>query len=513
MSRRLLTNTLLALLLPTAALAQSSDDVTLSSDDGVVSISGKLLGFDDEFYKLESTLGVIEVPIALSTCKGAACPEIHPLNQEISIAGASFLLEPLLPSVLENYASDIEATSSLDGASVTLTNDEDETLARFDLKPAGPAASLDMLLNGEADMALLSRRITEDERAAFEAAGLGDLQTFERERIVAQEGLVVAVSPDTGIQALTLPDLSGIFSGQFRNWADFGGADLPIRVLAPARETGAADFFFERVLDPEFGLFADDVEFVSDMSSIANEVLDGSGIIGVTSSTAMDPSGAIGLSSSCGLIVPPSDFTIKSEDYPLSRRMYLYTTNADAPSRMGKLVDFLESPGATEAIGKTGLTTFAVKESALSDQGNRLAHALANPRLSSELQNLVDFADETIDARRLSFTFRFAFGSSRLDNKALADIERLIQALNADELRDLDVLMIGFTDSVGDSGLNTTLSQQRAEQVLQDVITASAGRLDPERFRALGYGAASPVACNSSEAERRLNRRVEIWVR
>lgn len=509
---------LAALLSGTSAFAQAQEQVVLSSTDGVMSISGTLLGFDDEFYTLESTLGTIQVPIALSTCTGQACPEIHPLDQEIRAVGPAFLMDPLLPAAISEYAREIEASlqtvgSAASDKSLALTNGEFETLARFDLKDAGPAAALQSLLNNEAELAFLSRRVSAQEAQAFEAAGLGDLRSFERERIIAQDGLVVLVSADAGVSALTLADISGIYSGQFRNWADFGGADVPIRVIAPERNSGAAEYFFERVLDPEFGVFADDVEYVGDFEAIAKEVGQGSGVIGLTSSTATSYSNAVGIASSCGIVVPVNDFTIKSEDYPLARRMYLYSTSAELPSRTEKIVAVLEHEKAEAFVAAGGFTTFATRETTLAQEGNRLAHALANPDQARELPNLVEFAGETIDAKRLSFTFRFAFGSSRLDNKALADIERLIAALEASDLAEMDVLVVGFTDSTGDSKINTQLSQQRAEQVLQDVVSAAAGRLDPDRFRALGYGAAAPVACNGTEAERQLNRRVEIWVR
>lgn len=495
----------------TTALAQ--DQVTLSSDDGVMSISGKLVSFDDEFYTIESSLGVIQVPIALSKCSGAACPEIHPLDQEIAIAGPNFLLSPLLPDAVRFYATDAEASVAAQGTRLTMTNDAGEVLANIELDAEKPSGALQALLNKNANMAMLTRRVTQQEVEAFESAGLDDLRNFERERIIGQDGLTLLVSADANIHALTLSDISGIFSGQFRNWSDFGGADLPIRVLAPDRESGASEFFFQRVLDPELGVFADDVEFISDLAEIADEVANGSGVIGLTSSIATDETKAISIASSCGIIVPPNDFTIKSEDYPLARRMYLYTTADELPSRAEKLLDLLESPWAETPLQQAGFTTFKVRETALSDQGNRLAHGLANPEQTAERGNLAAFAAETIDARRLSYTFRFAFGSSRLDNKALGDIERLIEALNAPEYSALDVLVIGFTDSTGDSETNRLLSRQRAEQVLQDILTTSGGRLDVDRIRAFGFGAAAPIACNATEAERQLNRRVEIWIR
>jgi OmpA-OmpF porin, OOP family len=64
----------------------------------------------------------------------------------------------------------------------------------------------------------------------------------------------------------------------------------------------------------------------------------------------------------------------------------------------------------------------------------------------------------------------------------------------------------GFTDSTGDAAANLTLSQRRAEAVrtilMQDGV-------DQTMLTAKGYGGASPVASNDTEAGRLRNRRIE----
>jgi outer membrane protein OmpA-like peptidoglycan-associated protein len=65
----------------------------------------------------------------------------------------------------------------------------------------------------------------------------------------------------------------------------------------------------------------------------------------------------------------------------------------------------------------------------------------------------------------------------------------------------------GYTDNVGRAAANTTLSRRRAEAV-RDALVARGVASD--RLAAQGFGAASPIATNGTEAGRARNRRIEI---
>jgi len=67
----------------------------------------------------------------------------------------------------------------------------------------------------------------------------------------------------------------------------------------------------------------------------------------------------------------------------------------------------------------------------------------------------------------------------------------------------------GFTDSQGPDDYNLELSQKRADAVAMAIMQRG---VDAQRVRALGYGEQFPVASNSSDGSRQLNRRVEIIV-
>lgn len=71
------------------------------------------------------------------------------------------------------------------------------------------------------------------------------------------------------------------------------------------------------------------------------------------------------------------------------------------------------------------------------------------------------------------------------------------------------VQVSGHTDNVGSDAANLRLSQQRAESVVNYLVTQG---LKAKRFTAVGYGESSPVTDNSSAAGREQNRRVEVQI-
>lgn len=69
----------------------------------------------------------------------------------------------------------------------------------------------------------------------------------------------------------------------------------------------------------------------------------------------------------------------------------------------------------------------------------------------------------------------------------------------------------GNTDSTGSQNTNLTLSEKRAISV-RNYITKNFPNIKPERFQTVGRGAGNPVAPNTTEAGRQMNRRTDIKV-
>jgi len=73
----------------------------------------------------------------------------------------------------------------------------------------------------------------------------------------------------------------------------------------------------------------------------------------------------------------------------------------------------------------------------------------------------------------------------------------------------LKIELAGHTDSEGDADKNLDLSQRRAEAVRNYLIQKG---VPGNRLTAVGYGETQPVASNSSEKGKSLNRRTEVRI-
>jgi OOP family OmpA-OmpF porin len=106
---------------------------------------------------------------------------------------------------------------------------------------------------------------------------------------------------------------------------------------------------------------------------------------------------------------------------------------------------------------------------------------------------------------RMSADLMFDFDSSVLTARAREEIARLVPMLRAAGSTRIDV--VGHTDDRGADAYNLGLSQGRAAAV-RDELAAAIG--PPVVVTANGRGEAEPVADNTTEAGRTLNRRVQI---
>jgi hypothetical protein len=75
--------------------------------------------------------------------------------------------------------------------------------------------------------------------------------------------------------------------------------------------------------------------------------------------------------------------------------------------------------------------------------------------------------------------------------------------------RDAHVNVTGYTDNVGDTASNTSLSQQRADEVKADLVRMG---IAEDRITAKGMGEENPIADNATAHGRDLNRRVSVEV-
>ena len=102
----------------------------------------------------------------------------------------------------------------------------------------------------------------------------------------------------------------------------------------------------------------------------------------------------------------------------------------------------------------------------------------------------------------------FATGGAKLEAQSANRLDPLLQYLRGNPKR--EIIIEGHTDSVGNAVDNKQLSLRRA-QAVKDFLTSQG--IAESRIEARGFGEEVPVATNTTNAGRKLNRRVEIIIK
>lgn len=496
----------------------SAEPVTLNSLDGTLSITGDLVEYTNESYVIASNIGNLTIATDAVTCAGDACPSLMPRYSEFTISGSRELGLNLMPTLLDGFAASLELNliqQSDDNGNLQylMTDDSDAEVVKISFVMRGSSNGMRDLLQGNASLALTTRPARQAEAAAFQRAGMGNIREAGNESILALDGLVVVTSALNRVRIIRHADLARIFSGEVSDWAQLGGVPGPINLYVRPENSGTGSVFSQLVMRPARTGFSLRVNVMASDAEVAEAVAADPGGIGFTSYSNSGNAVSVSILGECGIQSPASAFTIQAEEYPYSRRMYLYQVRQNVPPMVALFLEYLETNDAQELVDLSGYVGQDVEEIPVNDQGLRFLSAALPTDAEMTLEQLQSMMADLAVAQRLSITYRFEQGTARLDSRALSDIDRLAEHMLSPHLRNKKVILMGFTDSVGRGNLNQSLSLARAEQVREALLAAGGGGIDPARVELRGYGELSPLGCNEDVDGRRINRRVEVWTR
>lgn len=501
------------------ALGAMAQDVTLTSRDGAVELSGTLLGFDGEFYRIDTVYGELTVDGSGVLCDGPGCPSLTDYVAELDISGAAAMGDVLLPALIEAFALrsrlSAERETTEHGMLYHLRDrDSGHEKGRFRIRLTGTDEGFADLLADEADMALSVREIRPDELRLGREAGLGDLSARGRARVLALDALVAVVAPDGPVERISIAELAQVFSGDITNWRELGGPDAPISLHLPDARLGLGQAVDDRLLAPAGLRRAADVTSHESDEALADALAADPFGIGIASLAAHGPTRILTLQGRCGRALAPVRRTIKTEDYPLTAPLFLYLPARRLPKLAREFLAFTRSDPAQIVIRRAGFVDQAPEEIPLDLQGARLANAIRAAGGEIGLGDLQAMLSRLWGFRRLTTSFRFEAGSVRLDAASRANVSALARALETGRHDGRRLLFAGFSDGEGPAAANRAISERRA-QAVRDAILAAAETADQAQLgiEAAGFGEALPMACDDSAWGRTVNRRVEVWVR
>lgn len=508
-----------ALLFFGVARQGAAQDVTLTSPDGAVEIVGTLLGFDGQFYRVETQYGELTVDGSGVLCDGPGCPSLVGFVAELGFSGSSAMAEVLLPSLIEGFAlrngfHTRRTPLQNNRFSYSLLQPDTQTkVAHFDFHVTNTDEGFADLLANEADVVMALREIRPSEQKRAYTAAMGDMSDARRSRVLALDAIVPVVAPGNPQRQIATPDLARVIAGEIDNWMELGGPDAPIAVHLPDVASGLSQAVEDKLLAPARLNAAETVVRHRQSSSVARAVTTDPFAIGMVSFAEIANAKPLSLTGSCGFQLAANRRTIKTEDYPLTAPMFLYLPARRLPKLAREFLLYARSPAAQIVIRRAGFVDQMPEQIGINAQGTRFANAIARAGEEvslSELQRMVSTLDPMT---RLTTSFRFETGSARPDAQSRANILQLAREIETGFYDARRLVFVGFSDGEGAADANRKIAMKRAEAVRDAVLQAA--ELPPTLQVDIGveaFGEALPMACDDSSWGRQANRRVEVWV-
>jgi outer membrane protein OmpA-like peptidoglycan-associated protein len=113
----------------------------------------------------------------------------------------------------------------------------------------------------------------------------------------------------------------------------------------------------------------------------------------------------------------------------------------------------------------------------------------------------------TMNASETLKNIQFELNSSKLQDISLIELNKLLQLMNDNP--SIKVQINGHTDNSGTDEHNMQLSVDRAKAVADYLISKG---IDAKRLSWKGFGSTKPIADNTTEEGRALNRRTEFVI-
>lgn len=494
--------------------------VKLLSGDGTF-FSGELREFDGTNYVISTNVGVLTIRSEFVSCEGAACPDLGPVVAEFKIASPVGVGEKFVGEALNRFAGEkslnVTRSISFDGTEVNyLVGDRSgELVANITVTPSSDVASIKALFSGEAAFALTREAFSPQDIASVTGMAVNDVSALLDGQTIALDALAASIHPDNRVRSISLQQMGDILSGRVINWAEVGGDDAAIALHVLEATSNLSRVTRRDILAPRGLRLTGDVRIHNTLVELNKAIKDDPLAFAVSYRSQSDATSIPTTRNACNIFSSANSFSLQTEEYPLTMRWHLYTLKGhDMPELAVNLAQYLSSDQGQSAAELAGLVGLAIDKQPVSEQGERLLSAmLADTINNAGIAAYRNYLSEVSTADRLSTTLRFVTGSTQLDQRALRDIRRIADLVSEGLVDGNDILLVGFSDSVGNFAGNMNLSQARAEQARIEIQKNTIGILDAGNIRTFGFGPVAPVGCNDTQDGRQLNRRVEVWIR
>lgn len=234
---------------------------------------------------------------------------------------------------------------------------------RISVTGGGTGTGIAAMINGTVDIANASREMKAEEIADAEANGFAPV-----EHTVARDAIAVVVHPSNPVSALTLQQLSDIYTGKITNWNEVGGEDRPIVLTSRESNSGTYVYFLETVVRlgeadaPIF--FSSDTLLLPSSEVITLEVSRNPNAIGYDGLGYVTPDQkVVAVSPAPGEpAVAPSIESVNAGTYPVARPLYMYTAG-EPEGQIRAYLDWILGAEGQALVEELGFVPLAVASS------------------------------------------------------------------------------------------------------------------------------------------------------
>ncbi|MEM1375177.1 MAG: hypothetical protein AAGF78_12435 [Pseudomonadota bacterium] len=480
-----------------AASAPLAQTVRLSFPDGSFEVTGPLLGFDGDAYRVDTRFGVLTIAAGTVVCRGD-CP-LPGSAPVIRLTGSPLMAEVLMPALVDAFARS-RGLAALpvdvdDGVGLQLLTGEGEALGIFEIRGPGTAAGFEALRQNQADIVLADRHPIPSEVSALREAGLGDLGGSLRRLLIARQHIRIyaqaadlslpeflgRAASDTPAFALTF-EASAIEAvlGDLRRLAGVSGEGVALTAVANADAASQAFAQSPRAL------------FLTLQPFSAPEIRE------------------IGLATGCTASAPPAAGL--RPPFPLTVHFWTYTGEPRLPELARGFLAFASSPEAQRVVDRAGFVDQRLRPAPLAQEGERLSRAVQDLSAEQDLSDLQAALARLEGFERLHFDLRVVPGADALTRESDGLARGLAAHLDTGRYDDRTLLFLGLTGAAGAASRNAATAQRDADIARQAVMGAMSANTSDIDMKSAGLGELFPIACGPTRWARSLNRRVEVWI-
>ncbi|MFA6468159.1 MAG: substrate-binding domain-containing protein [Bacteroidota bacterium] len=418
----------------------------------------------------------------------------------LRIHGSNTIGAKLMPALVEGYIR------QLGGSNVQwkTRKNHQEKYAMFTLPDSVSRQVIEVFAHGSTfafkdlgnalcDIGMASREIKHDETIILQNRGLGNMHSQSNEHVLGLDGLAIIVHPSNPVKSLTVEQVGRIFSGEIVNWKSITGDDATIKLYARDTNSGTHETFQHLVMKIiHEDHISGDAHFFEDSDELSNAVAMDPNSIGFLGFVYARDTKVLAISENTSDPLFANFLTIGREDYPLARRLYLYTSATPQNPLIREFIRY-----------------------ALSEDGQQIVHdhkfvdlnirVENNPKIPASAPK--EYLEFIAGANRIAVNFRFQRTKNLLDTKAQNDLDRIVEYLKENDYPEMK--LAGFADGEGYNDSNIRTSVELAEEIASEFrargINIAQGNVN-------GFGSAVPITTGKSPEGKYRNKRVEVWL-